>query len=267
DAAANLRPRPPPDPQAEGDVVVDGHVLERRVVLEDEADPAALGRVPGHVLLGDQDLALVGPLEPGDHAQEGRLAAAARAEERGQRARRHLERHAVERDEVPEALRDPARHDAHLVSSLGRNRFIATSVAIAIAASSTDAAYAPVRSNDSNESCTKSVAVSFLPARCPDTTLTAPNSPRQRAVVSTTPYATAQRIAGSVMRRKVAKPDAPRVAAACSCSVPISRSTGTTSRTTNGSETKIVASTIPGSEKITWMPASASAPPSQPLTP
>ena len=46
------------------------------------------------------------------------------------------------------------------------------------------------------------------------------------------------------------------MAAACSCSVPISRSTGTTSRTTNGSDTKIVASTIPGSAKTTWIPCS-----------
>ena len=42
--------------------------------------------------------------------------------------------------------------------------------------------------------------------------------------------------------------------AACSCSSPISRSVGTTSRATNGSETKIVASTIDGSAKRTWMP-------------
>src|SRR3712207_8635048 len=47
---------------------------------------------------------------------------------------------------------------------------------------------------------------------------------------------------------------------ASSCSVPISRSTGATSRTTNGSETNIVASTMPGVEKITWMPLSASQP-------
>ena len=33
--------------------------------------------------------------------------------------------------------------------------------------------------------------------------------------------------------------------------MPSSRRTGSTSRTTNGSETKIVASTIPGTEKIT----------------
>ena len=49
--------------------------------------------------------------------------------------------------------------------------------------------------------------------------------------------------------RRSASELAPSVAAACSCSVPISRSTGTTSRTTNGSETKIVARTMPGSRE------------------
>ena len=66
-------------------------------------------------------------------------------------------------------------------------------------------------------------------------------------------------------RRKVCHAEAPSVAAACSCSVPISRSTGTTSRTTNGSETKIVASTIPGRAKTTWKPCSISQPPNQPV--
>ena len=61
--------------------------------------------------------------------------------------------------------------------------------------------------------------------------------------------------------------EAPSVQAASSWSVPISRSTGTTSRTTNGSETKMVASTIPGSEKMMRMPWSASQPPNQPLLP
>ena len=68
-------------------------------------------------------------------------------------------------------------------------------------------------------------------------------------------------------RQKVCHGEAPSVAAACSCSVPISRSTGTTSRTTNGSETKIVARIIPGVEKITWMPWSVSQSPNQPLRP
>jgi hypothetical protein len=60
---------------------------------------------------------------------------------------------------------------------------------------------------------------------------------------------------------------APSVAAACSWSVPISRSTGITSRTTNGSETKIVASTMPGVEKTTRMPFSVSQSPNQPWRP
>ena len=60
---------------------------------------------------------------------------------------------------------------------------------------------------------------------------------------------TAQRIAGSVTRENVCHPLAPSVWAACSCSVPISRRVGTTSRTTNGNVTKIVASTIDGVAK------------------
>ena len=55
------------------------------------------------------------------------------------------------------------------------------------------------------------------------------------------------------------------MAAACSCSVPISRSTGTTSRTTKGSETKIVTSTIAGSANTTWIPCPVSQPPNQPV--
>ena len=66
------------------------------------------------------------------------------------------------------------------------------------------------------------------------------------------------------MRKKVWSPPAPSVAAACSCSVPISRSTGITSRTTKGSETNIVARIMPGVEKIIWMPCSASQSPIQP---
>ena len=65
---------------------------------------------------------------------------------------------------------------------------------------------------------------------------------------------TAQRIDGSVIRQNVCQPEAPSVCAACSCSSPISRSVGTTSRATNGTETKIVASTIDGSANSTWMP-------------
>ena len=44
DALADLLLRPLPDRQREADVVAHGHVLERRVVLEDEADVALLRR-------------------------------------------------------------------------------------------------------------------------------------------------------------------------------------------------------------------------------
>ena len=102
------------------------------------------------------------------------------------------------------------------------------------------------------------MAVCVLSITLPETTATAPYSPSARASVRTTPYPRAQRIAGSVTRRNVWSFDAPRVQAACSCSSPISSRTGATSRTTNGKETKIVAITIPGIEKITSMPWSAS---------
>ena len=69
-----------------------------------------------------------------------------------------------------------------------------------------------------------------------------------------------------MIRQKVCQPLAPSVDAACSWSSPISCSTGVTSRTTNGSETKIVASTIPGTEKITRIPCSSSHGPNQPST-
>ncbi len=113
DPLADLGLRPLPDRQPEGDVVAHGHVLEGGVVLEDEADAALLRGELGRVLAGDHDLARVGRLEARDHAQERRLAAAARAEQRGEGAGRHLQRDVVESDEVAEALRDPGGDDAH----------------------------------------------------------------------------------------------------------------------------------------------------------
>ena len=79
-------------------------MLERRVVLEDEADVAPLRREPGRVLAREQDLAGVGALEAGDDAQQGRLAGAARAEHGRERAVGDLERDVVEGGEGAEAL-------------------------------------------------------------------------------------------------------------------------------------------------------------------
>ena len=55
DPRLDLRLRPLADLQAERDVAAHGHVLERRVVLEHEADVALLRRQPGRVGAGDLD--------------------------------------------------------------------------------------------------------------------------------------------------------------------------------------------------------------------
>ena len=60
--------------QAEPDVLGDGQVREERVVLEDHADPALLGRYPRSGARDsaavDLDGASARLLEPGDEAQE-----------------------------------------------------------------------------------------------------------------------------------------------------------------------------------------------------
>jgi hypothetical protein len=68
-----------------------------------------------------------------------------------------------------------------------------------------------------------------------------------------------------VIRQKRCQRDAPSVAAACSCSCPSSRRVGITSRATNGTETKTVASTIAGMAKSTWKPCSDNQVPNQPV--
>ena len=54
---------------------------------------------------------------------------------------------------------------------------------------------------------------------------------------------------GSVIRQNVCHQLEPSVAAASSWSVPNSCSTGSTSRMTNGTVTKMLASTMPGSRR------------------
>ena len=82
DAFADLRPWTLANGEPEGDVVADGHVLERCVVLEDEADVPLLRLEGRGVDAGDLDLPAVRPLEAGDDPQERRLARSARAEQR-----------------------------------------------------------------------------------------------------------------------------------------------------------------------------------------
>ena len=86
---------------------------------------------------------------------------------------------------------------------------------------------------------------------------TAPISPMARAADNAIPYRSPHRMFGKVTRRNVWSLEAPSVHAACSSSMPSSRSTGSTSLITNGMEMKIVTRIIEGSAKMTWIPRAA----------
>ena len=142
DALCDLGFRPLAHLQSERDVVAHRHVLERSVVLEDEADVPLLRSERGGVLSAEEDLSRVRGLEPGDDAEQRRLARAARAEESRQRSALDVERDVVEGDEVAETFRDVANEDGHVrrLSSFGRMTVMATSTRIAIIASTIEMA-------------------------------------------------------------------------------------------------------------------------------
>ena len=68
--------------QAIGDVLGDGHVREQRVVLEDDADMAAVWRQMVDRRAADAHLARGLPVEAGDDFQQRGFAAAGWAEQR-----------------------------------------------------------------------------------------------------------------------------------------------------------------------------------------
>jgi hypothetical protein len=70
------------DLEAVRDVLLDGHVREQRVVLEDGVHVPLEGGQPGDLLARQFDPARGRALEAGDHPQDGRLARAGRAEHR-----------------------------------------------------------------------------------------------------------------------------------------------------------------------------------------
>ena len=105
------------------------------------------------------------------------------------------------------------------------------------------------------------------PRMRPDTTETAPNSPIARAVQRITPLTSAHLTLGSVTRRNICQPFAPSKLAASSSSRPDASMTAMSSRATNGNETKIVASTMPGTAKMILMSRSNSHGPNHPCLP
>ena len=67
--------------QAEGQIVVHAHVLIERVVLEHHGDVAVFRLQAVHDPVADGDGAAADVLQPGHHAQGGRLAAARRSDQ------------------------------------------------------------------------------------------------------------------------------------------------------------------------------------------
>ncbi|POM19232.1 hypothetical protein CSX04_00610 [Burkholderia cepacia] len=106
--------------QAERDVRFDRHVREQRVRLEHHVDRAAVRRQRREVLAVDEDLAGGGRLEPGEHAQQRRLAAARAAEQREQLVLRDRQVHVVDSRAVAEFLHDVFDADEGVVLGTGR---------------------------------------------------------------------------------------------------------------------------------------------------
>jgi len=106
-----VRARDAPHLQPERDVVVDRHVREEGVLLEDHVHRAAVGRGRRHVASLEDDPPDVGCLEARDHPQGRRLAAPARAEQREELALADLERDVVDRCDAAEFLAHAGERD------------------------------------------------------------------------------------------------------------------------------------------------------------
>ena len=102
--------------QAEGDVVVNVHVGEESVLLEDGVDLALVGRDADDVLAVEEYLALARLQKAAENAQKRRLAAARGAEQRDELIFVNVKRDALENDlSVLKALDDVLELDKLLL--------------------------------------------------------------------------------------------------------------------------------------------------------
>ena len=108
DARGDLLAGPPDGDEAVGDVVADLQVGKERVGLEDDAEIALADRQAGDVPPGLADRPGRLHVEAGDGAQQRRLSAARRTEERDELAALDVEVDVFERGERAEALGEAA---------------------------------------------------------------------------------------------------------------------------------------------------------------
>jgi hypothetical protein len=102
------------------DVVLDRHVREQRVALEDGVGVATERRQVVDVDARDANASRVRPHEPADDPHRRRLAAAARAQDREELARRDLEREVGDGLEVAVAHGDGLERDGSFGARLAR---------------------------------------------------------------------------------------------------------------------------------------------------
>jgi hypothetical protein len=101
-------------------VVLNGHVREQRVVLEDRVDVARVGRLPRDVDAAQLDAPLVRQLEARDQAQRGRLARSGGAQQGEELPFGDVHADAVDRCDVAIALDELDETDIGLGAQAGR---------------------------------------------------------------------------------------------------------------------------------------------------
>jgi hypothetical protein len=111
DAGGDLRLADAFAVQRHCDVLADRQRRIQRIELEDHGDVAPLRRQLVHPLPRDHDVARRRPLQPRDHAQGRRLAAARRAEQREEAPALDLEGDVVNGHDVIEPLGDAVEAD------------------------------------------------------------------------------------------------------------------------------------------------------------
>ena len=97
--------------EAEGDIVEYREMRVERVVLEDHRDVAVLGLELVDPTAADADLAGADLLEPRDHPESGRFAAARRPDQNDELLVGDAEIDAGNRHDLPESLGEPAQLD------------------------------------------------------------------------------------------------------------------------------------------------------------
>src|SRR5208282_6325055 len=108
-------------------VLKNGEMREERVVLEDEADAAALRRDGRDICAVDEDFSGTWCRQPGDDAQEGGLSRPALAEQCHKLSWPYVQRHVVQRRERTETMGDPRqthRCNAHVGTGIQVTRFL-----------------------------------------------------------------------------------------------------------------------------------------------